>query len=72
MIGYLFVYMNNSIFDGNICLQSAVEKVYNLLDNSDLNTIIGKKMVPCNLAIPRKQELSMCLNRFRKINITKY
>lgn len=72
MIGYLFVYMNNSIFDGNICLQSAVEKVYNLLDNSDLNTIFGKKMVPCNLAIPRKQELSMCLNRFRKINITKY
>lgn len=51
MIGYLFVYMNNSIFDGNICLQSAVEKVYNLLDNSDLNTIFGKKMVPCNLAI---------------------
>lgn len=69
MIGYLFVYMNDSIFDGNLCLQSAVEKIFNLLDNGGIETIFGRKMIPCNLAIPRKQELAMCLNRFRKIKL---
>ncbi len=69
MIGYLFVYMNDSIFDGNLCLQSAVEKIFNLLDNGGIETIFGRKMIPCNLSIPRKQELAMCLNRFRKIKL---
>lgn len=71
MIGYLLVYMNDSIFDGDVSLQSAVEKIFNLLDNNGMETIFGKNMIPCNLAIPRKQELSMCLNRFRKIKTTK-
>lgn len=71
MIGYLFVYMNDSIFDGNVSLQSAVEKIFDLLDNGGMEAIFGKKMIPCDLAIPRKQELSMCLNRFRKTKVCK-
>lgn len=71
MIGYLLVYMNQFIFNGEISLQRAIEKVYKLLDNDKLKDIFENKKIPCNLAIPRKQELAMCFNRFRKIQINK-
>lgn len=67
MIGYLFAYMNHFVFDSNTNLQNAVENVFRLLNNDGLREIFENKMIPCNLAIPRKQELFMCLNRFRKI-----
>jgi len=67
MIGYLFVYMNQSIFGKNSTLQDSVEKLVQLLEKNGLKDIFWNKKIPCNLAIPRKQELFMCINRFRKL-----
>ncbi|MDE7477840.1 MAG: isopentenyl-diphosphate delta-isomerase, partial [Lachnospiraceae bacterium] len=70
-IGYLFVYINQSVFDKNSTLQNSVEKLVQLLDKNGLKEIFQNKRIPCNLAIPRKQELFMCINRFRKIELAK-
>ncbi|MDE5698790.1 MAG: ABC-ATPase domain-containing protein [Lachnospiraceae bacterium] len=67
MIGYLFVYMNQSIFGKNNTLQDSVEKLVQTLEKNGLKVIFQNKNIPCNLAIPRKQELFMCINRFRKL-----
>ena len=69
MIGYLFVYINQSILNGNNSLQDSVEKLVQSLDKNGLKDIFQNKKIPCNLAIPRKQELFMCINRYRKIKI---
>lgn len=67
MIGYLFVYMNQSIFGRNNTLQDSVEKLAQMLEKNGLKDIFQGKKIPCNLAVPRKQELFMCINRFRKL-----
>lgn len=67
MIGYLFVYMNQSIFGRNNTLQDSVEKLAQMLEKKGLKDIFQGKKIPCNLAVPRKQELFMCINRFRKL-----
>lgn len=67
MIGYLFVYMNQFIFGRNNTLQDSVEKLAQMLEKNGLKDIFQDKKIPCNLAMPRKQELFMCINRFRKL-----
>lgn len=67
MIGYLFVYMNQSIFGRNNTLQDSAEKLAQMLEKNGLKDIFQDKKIPCNLAMPRKQELFMCINRFRKL-----
>ena len=67
MIGYLFVYMNHSIFGRNMTLQGSVEKLFQLLEKNGLKEIFQNQRIPCNLAMPRQQELYMCMNRFRKL-----
>lgn len=67
MIGYLFVYMNQSIFGRNNTLQDSVEKLAQMLEKNGLKDIFQGKKIPCNLAVPRKQELFMCISRFRKL-----
>lgn len=69
MIGYLFVYMNQSVFNGNKSLQKSIEQLIQLLNEKGIKEIFQGKKIPCNLAVPRKQEIFMCVNRFRKINM---
>ena len=67
MIGYLFVYMNHSVFGGNMTIQSSVEQLIKLLEKNGIKEIFQNQKIPCNLAMPRPQELYMSINRFRKI-----
>lgn len=67
MIGYLFVYMNHSVFGGNMTIQSSVEKLIKLLEKNSFKEIFQNQKIPCNLAMPRPQELYMSMNRFRKL-----
>ncbi|MDE7204650.1 MAG: ABC-ATPase domain-containing protein, partial [Lachnospiraceae bacterium] len=50
MIGYLFVYMNQSIFGKNNTLQDSVEKLIQMLEKNGLKEIFQNKKIPCNLA----------------------
>lgn len=65
-LGYICKYMHEKVFNGSITLQNAVEKVHVALKEKGFETICGKT-VPCDLAIPRKQEIFACIDRCRNV-----
>lgn len=70
-IGYIMVHMNEYMFGKNKSLQNAVSEVIELLEKEGFEGIMKGKYVPCDLAIPRKQEILMSINRFRKLKLQK-
>lgn len=70
-IGYIIVYINKHIFENNNSLQNLINKAYKELEDNGFDTILDNKFIPCNLAMPRKQEIFMCMNRFRNIRVIK-
>ncbi len=66
-LGHLLWYTQNRLFDGNKTMRQAVEAVYALLEQEGPGAICEGNTVPGNLAMPRKQELYACLNRYRKL-----
>lgn len=69
MLGFICKYMHDNIFDGSITLQEAVKRIYKILEADGFGAICGKA-VPCNLAMPRMQEIFACINRCRNVKIS--
>lgn len=65
-IGYIIRYMHEKIFDGKENLRAAMDKVMQILENRGFEEICEEQCIPGTLAIPRKIEIYMCINRFRK------
>ena len=70
-IGYIIVYINKHIFENKNNLQNLINKAYKELEVNGFDRILEDKFIPCNLAMPRKQEIFMCMNRFRNIRVIK-
>lgn len=68
-LGYIVKYLEERVFDGKKTLGQAVEEVQTLLDRKGLEVLCEDGVVPGNLALPRKQEIFACLNRYRQIRI---
>lgn len=67
-LGYICKHMNETVFNGKTTLQSAVEKVETALEKNGFVSVCGK-MVPCDLAMPRKQEIFACIDRCRNMKM---
>lgn len=67
-LGYICKYLHEKILNGKITLQNAVERIYKVLEEKGFEEICGKN-VPCDLAMPRKQEIFAFLNRCRNIKM---
>ncbi|MCM1184191.1 MAG: ABC-ATPase domain-containing protein [Roseburia sp.] len=68
LLGYMVKYLNERIFDGKTNLADAVERFWTDLEKEGLELLCGRSL-PCNLAMPRKQELFACINRCRQRKI---
>ncbi len=68
-LGYICKYIHENVFNGKTTLQSAVEKVKTALEENGFASVCGK-MVPCDLAMPRKQEIFACMDRCRNVKIS--
>lgn len=66
-LGHLLWYTQNRLCDGKKTMRQVVEAVYALLEQEGPGAICEGNTVPGNLALPRKQELYACLNRYRKL-----
>jgi predicted ABC-class ATPase len=64
----LVVDAETRLFDGRKTLQEVVEELYTRLCKFGFNGI-GGSMVGTNLAMPRKQEIFGCFNRYRKLQL---
>ena len=67
-LGYICKYLHEKVLNGKTTLQNAVEGIDKGLQDKGFAFICGKS-VPCDLAMPRKQEIFACLNRCRGIGI---
>lgn len=65
-IGYIMRYMHENVFDGRKSLKEAVDRVMHILKDRGFEEICADRCIPGTLAVPRSQEIHMCINRFRK------
>lgn len=66
-LGNIVKYLEEEVFDGRKTLKEAVEELYRRLDGQGFGAVCGKGSLPGNLAMPRKQEIYACLNRYRRL-----
>lgn len=67
-LGYILKYAQKNLFDGNKTLQDVVNELSDIINEKGLSYICESRYLPCNLAMPRKQEIFACINRYRKIH----
>lgn len=65
-IGYIMRYMHEKIFGQKGSLKESVDKVMQILQDKGFEEICADRCIPGTLAVPRSQEIHMCINRFRK------
>lgn len=68
-LGYLLKYSNDTLFDGKKSLTEAVTRAFFDMEKYGMRKIIGMDYFPVSMAMPRKQEIFACLNRWRRLNI---
>lgn len=64
-LGYLLHYAQEHCFDGKKSMQEIVEKLDHILVKQGFQVICEGSYLPVNFALPRKQEIFACLNRYR-------
>lgn len=67
-LGYLLAYAQSNLFHGNLSMQEIVDRLMNLIQEKGLSSIVEGGYLPSGLAIPRKQEIFACFNRYRGLS----
>lgn len=66
MLGYMLKYVLQNMSDGKHSLQEIVNGIFDTIDQDGMAKIYGGRYLPTGLAMPRRQEVFACLNRYRK------
>lgn len=68
-LGYCIRYAQKQIIDGKKTLQEIVGELEKTLDKGGLEALSGSgSSVPC-MAMPRRQEIFACFNRYRGLKL---
>lgn len=68
-LGYCIRYAQKQIIDGKKTLEEIVGELEKTLDKGGLEVLSGNGLsVPC-MAMPRRQEIFACFNRFRGLEL---
>ncbi len=68
MLAQILRFLEDSVFDGKKGMGEIIERLAKELEEGSFKTVTGSQ-VPGNLAMPRKQEIYACLNRYRKMKV---
>lgn len=68
-LAYLLKYAQVHVFDGKRTLTDSVDVLERLLEREGLAAVCESSYLPCGLAMPRRQEIFACINRYRKLKI---
>lgn len=68
-LGQLMKYAQLHLFDGKRTLGDVAEELAKILDTKGLPAVCGGSYVPGGYALPRKQEIYACLNRYRQLRM---
>ena len=66
-LGNIVRYLEEKLFDGKRTLGQAIEEMNQRLVAQGLDVLSEGGCVAGNLALPRKQEIYACLNRYRQL-----
>ena len=68
-LGSLVKYAQFHLFDGKKTLSQVVDVLDKLLEEKGLSAICEGSYIPSGLAMPRKQKIFACLNRYRALKL---
>lgn len=68
-LAYLLKYAELHLFDGKKNLKDVVEQLEQKLMTEGLAAVCESSYVPTGLAMPRKQEIFACINRYRNLHL---
>ncbi|MCI9123945.1 MAG: ABC-ATPase domain-containing protein [Eubacterium sp.] len=68
-LGYMVKYARQRLFDGKKDLQSVAELLEQIVEEKGIGSVCESRYLPCNLAVPRVQEIYACMNRCRALRI---
>ncbi|MCD7726597.1 MAG: ABC-ATPase domain-containing protein [Clostridiales bacterium] len=68
-LAYLLKYAQLHLFDGKRTLTEAVDALEEVLGQKGLAAVCESAYLPCGLAMPRRQEIFACFNRYRRIGL---
>ena len=68
-LGYLLNYAQKHLMDGQRSMVQIVDELTDSLNKNGLDKICESSYLPSGLAMPRKQEIFACFNRYRKLNV---
>lgn len=66
LLGYMLKYVLQEMPGGKLTLQETVDRLFEILEEKGMEGIYGGRYLPTGLAMPRRQEVFACLNRYRK------
>ncbi len=69
MLGSIMRYVIENLMDGRHTTAEIVEQVMHVLDTKGMEGIHAGRFLPAGYAVPRKQEVAACLNRYRKMRV---
>ena len=67
MLAHLVKYAELHVFDGRRTMAQVVDILEEKLEKLGFGGICGEKNVGTGLAMPRRQEIFACLNRYRRL-----
>lgn len=68
-LAYLLKYAESQIFDGKRTLREAVDLLWDQIEKKGMASVCEGSYLPCALALPRKQEIFACFNRYRRLKM---
>lgn len=68
-LGYLLKYAEAHLFDGQKTIQTVVSELLSLIEKKGLAALFEGSYVSSDLALPRKEEIYGCLNRYRDLKL---
>ncbi len=68
-LGYILRYAERHVFDGRRTLIQCVDIMEKLLKEKGLAAVCEGSYLPSGLAMPRRQEIFACIDRYRRIQI---
>lgn len=69
MLGHIMKYAMTHLMDGKRTVADVTDQIMHLLEQKGMEGIYGGRFLPAGYALPRKQEIAACLNRYRKMKI---
>ncbi len=68
-LGHVVKYMEESLLDGKKTVRQLVEQVLSDFEKKGFAAVCDGGYLPGNLALPRKQEIYACVNRYRGLKL---